>query len=722
MDLFNELYAGREIVIRGSTYQVLAPPVLSGQTATVCWMESREAFHWRLQKRAGPPNHFLLKVMKLNARMKRLSDLQDKLQAHYSQVAGFQLDQRICLTRGNDAETLRQFPELEYAILMPWLAWKTWTGLVQALSNKQTQYSYTWQQAQQLSYATAQVLYAMEFKGHAHTDIEGRNILYDEHFRQVALVDLEGFYMRDLDPPVIANLGTSGYQHHETRRNGQWSIYGDRFAGAILLTEMLTLWSDDVLRPGATTLFQQDELQEVKGDWHRDLVYQTLQRFGNPGLPELFRRAWDSPQLLMCPSLGEWRDAIQTIQGIHPQLTSSTSQPGTWPSGHSQPGSPWFGQSNSWADPSQPSSPSPALNPNQSSTDSLSLGPDKGKNTKGLLKGLLKGRRKLILALAVGGVAALGLGGWAIANSVGSGPGSVNRLPTPVPPTPTPTPTPHVSTWARSASGQTSSLAPTLIVWQRTLYMYFVDTTPNQGNTLTVVPVSGSSTPLAIANHASSQTPALASKGTTLTMAYVANNFLNTLLVTTSTDGLTWNSETTLNQSSATAPALASLGSTMYMAFVSDDNDHVILISSDTDGFNSNQPTQFNSDLAPTLLADQEGGTLIMAFVDTKRNNDLLITTSTDGATWSATQPTQQSASAAPALAYLGTTLYLVFPANDGSDTLQFISSQDMVNWSSAQSVGAMSTGAPSLALWNQGLTLAYVDSSDNLQIATSQE
>lgn len=732
MSLFDDLYLDKEIVVRGSTYRVIMPPVQEGQLMGVCWKESQEAFHWQLWKQAvGSSSRFLLKVMKPGVRAKRLSDLQEKLQKHYRQVAAFPLDQRICLTYDTDNEILRQFPELEYAILMPWLSWPTWAELVQALSNKQA-IQYTLQQAQQLSATTAEALCAMEIRGHAHTDIAGSNVLYTPDAQHVALVDLEGFYMPDPDLPIpaTASLGTPGYQHHETKRNGQRSSLGDRFAGAILLTEMLTLWSPDIqasLSPGATTLFQERELQEVQGDQRRDLVYRVLQSFGNTKLPELFKRAWDSPQISDCPSLGEWFDAIKAIQGSQPQLTSSTSQqfapplpnvpmpdPATFGSHPSQPNAPKFGQTTySAPNPSPTSNPMPAPPPVQQS--------------KGI-QSFFQDRRKFLLTLMAGGIgaAALSLAGWEIARSYqtegitnSSTPTTAAPSPTPTPP---PTPTPYVSSLPSKPVGLSSSLAPALMVWQQKLYMYYVDTTPNQGNSLTVVPTDNLNLPQQIANHASSQPPALVDQGSTLMMAYVANNSFDTLLTATSTDGLTWSGETTLSQFSATAPALAFVGSTTYMAFVSDDSDHVILISSDVDGFNSNQPTTFNSDLAPALLAGQDGQTLIMAFVDTKRNSDILITTSTDGSTWSATHPTNQTASATPAMAYLNSTLYLVFVANDGSSTLQFISSQDLVNWSAPKDGGGTSAGAPTLAAWNQGLTLAYVNRSDSLQIASSQE
>jgi hypothetical protein len=67
----------------------------------------------------------------------------------------------------------------------------------------------------------------------------------------VELLDLEGVYISGIPSPKRLSHGSPGYQHCRLGRQGQWSPYGDRFAGAILLTEMLTWWNPVVRWHGA---------------------------------------------------------------------------------------------------------------------------------------------------------------------------------------------------------------------------------------------------------------------------------------------------------------------------------------------------------------------------------------------------------------------------------------------------------------------------------------
>src|SRR5712691_9729036 len=76
--------------------------------------------------------------------------------APYKHVPGLSLGNRICLVKAKYPKLIAQYPNLEYAILMPWLPGKTWAGL---LLNGAASAHYTLSQAYRLALSTAQVLW-----------------------------------------------------------------------------------------------------------------------------------------------------------------------------------------------------------------------------------------------------------------------------------------------------------------------------------------------------------------------------------------------------------------------------------------------------------------------------------------------------------------------------------------------------------------------------------
>jgi len=78
---------------------------------------------------------------------------------------------------------------------------------------------------------------------------------------QVELVDVEQLYSPDLPETERSMAGSPGYAH-ATAASGIWEQAGDRFAGAILLAEMLT-WSSPRIRDEAAgdSFFEPSELQ-----------------------------------------------------------------------------------------------------------------------------------------------------------------------------------------------------------------------------------------------------------------------------------------------------------------------------------------------------------------------------------------------------------------------------------------------------------------------------
>jgi hypothetical protein len=162
----------------------------------------------------------------------------------------------------------------------------------------------------------ASVLVGLEGLRLAHCDISGANVIFDPVTFAIALIDVEDMYgeYRPGEPftqPASVPLGTPGYQHRTSAR-GQWGAEADRFAGAVLLAEMLG-WYDDRVRTEASgeSYFEPTELQQP-GCPRFGVLREALAALGGP-LAALLDRAWRSSALAECPSLAEWRYHIESV-------------------------------------------------------------------------------------------------------------------------------------------------------------------------------------------------------------------------------------------------------------------------------------------------------------------------------------------------------------------------------------------------------------------------
>lgn len=77
----------------------------------------------------------------------------------------------------------------------------------------------------------------------------------------VVLIDLEGFYAPGMIQPQALPSGSAGYAHQQAA-GGLWGLKADRFAGAVLLAEMLG-WCDGAVVNAACeeSYFEPAEMQ-----------------------------------------------------------------------------------------------------------------------------------------------------------------------------------------------------------------------------------------------------------------------------------------------------------------------------------------------------------------------------------------------------------------------------------------------------------------------------
>jgi serine/threonine protein kinase len=234
-----------------------------------------------------------------------------KLIQRSARIPGLYLPDRICLTTADHPDLIKAHPDLEYAVFMPWLTGKTWSEL---MLDPASSARYTLQQASALAETVAHLLRKLESMQLAHSDISGGNIFLSADLQRLQLLDLEGLYAPTTPAPPFLSQGSPGYQHRNAGSQGQWCPEGDRFAGAILLAEMLTWWNPRVralVDDHAGMLFQPAELQTDSSPCWSE-VRNTLW-FINPALLSLFDQAWFSASLAECPDFASWNSVLVAI-------------------------------------------------------------------------------------------------------------------------------------------------------------------------------------------------------------------------------------------------------------------------------------------------------------------------------------------------------------------------------------------------------------------------
>jgi serine/threonine protein kinase len=308
---------GETLIIGGIGYGFMPHPLLGSPLEDVYAVDGGEALIYQLQE-LETGHLWALKVSKASFRGAHIARAAVALAPHVA-APGLYLARRHCLVRTSHPDLIARYPDLEYAVLMPWIIGRSWAWLLQ---DRAASARYTRRHALTLARIAAQVLAYLEAHGLAHTDIAGGNVLLAPDLSRVELLDLENLYSPHSPSPRRRRLGTPGYQHPRISRRGQWRPDGDRFAGAVLLTELLA-WCDSTVREqtqqGAESLFQPHDLGEPAGPRWR-MLHAALQGIW-PTAAQLAERAAASRRLDGCPPLAEWHACLRRAceaEGISP--------------------------------------------------------------------------------------------------------------------------------------------------------------------------------------------------------------------------------------------------------------------------------------------------------------------------------------------------------------------------------------------------------------------
>lgn len=291
-----------KLYIQSSFYEFLPHPVLAGEVN--CVARDRSTIY---QLRRYPDNTlWALKISNPGYRDPQIVQKVHLFQ-QFRHLPGLRVVDRTCLTRAAFPELVNTYPSLEDALLMPWITGPTWAGF---MDDATISASFTMPQALELALTLAYTLWSLEVNHLTHTDIAGDNVIVANP-RRVEFIDIDGLYIHGSPLPAQPSRGWRGYQHRNLDQRGHCRPDGDRYAGAILLTEVLTWWKPLVraLTEG-DSLFPFGQLEHPDTLKRRLKAVRTTLREIHPVLRELFVQAWNSEDLTQCPDSATWVMAL----------------------------------------------------------------------------------------------------------------------------------------------------------------------------------------------------------------------------------------------------------------------------------------------------------------------------------------------------------------------------------------------------------------------------
>ncbi|USB31984.1 serine/threonine-protein kinase [Paenibacillus sp. YPG26] len=319
---------GDEIYISQTKYRVGQHPAAPGMAYA---QAGRQGTVYKLIPEHGGENAAkALKIFYPKYRNPALVYQSERMEI-FSSLPGLQVCSRLVITPETNGTLIAQYPEMLYAVLMPWVNGSTWMDVL--AHREQLTLTESWEMAKGL----AAVGSSMEQKGLAHCDLSSPNVLLPawrspNHkavgSSSVELVDVEQLYSPRLDPPDIHFTGSPGYalgQPVHRSSGGPWHAYADRFSGAVILAEMLA-WSDPriVAEAWGESYFAPEEMQTNSARF--ELMTESLEANWGKSAAELFVRAWHSDDVRNCPTFGEWLVAISMLAPEGPKTVSSPEQ------------------------------------------------------------------------------------------------------------------------------------------------------------------------------------------------------------------------------------------------------------------------------------------------------------------------------------------------------------------------------------------------------------
>ena len=159
-------HPNQPISISGQYFQFV--PILDLPNIPYCEI-GRKAQVFKIIRKDG--QLFALKVFFPYFRNSRILEINNLL-LNYPKLSGLDVENRIVITQINNKKLIEQFPDFEYAILMPWILKKSWSSIFMSKKGISLSKSFV------LAINFCKVILALEQKGLAHTDLSGTNVFF----------------------------------------------------------------------------------------------------------------------------------------------------------------------------------------------------------------------------------------------------------------------------------------------------------------------------------------------------------------------------------------------------------------------------------------------------------------------------------------------------------------------------------------------------------------
>jgi serine/threonine protein kinase len=247
-----------------------------------------------------------IKVFKSAYRTQQIALASRNLE-RFSTLAGMGVCRREVLSPTAAGEYPLDEPDLAWSVVMPWIEGSTWYDVITEPDAQKRQIDIVVMRT--IVEQFLNILIQLELNGVTHCDLSPGNLLIRLKPPEIDLIDVEEICANGMNIPENIPRGTPGYMH-KSASNGMWHPYADRFAGAVLLCEMVC-WSSNEFQAAMNgdSYFAPNEMQESCDRYH--LMRQTLIHFGGLELAEIFDRCWFSADLASAPAFWEWARALQ---------------------------------------------------------------------------------------------------------------------------------------------------------------------------------------------------------------------------------------------------------------------------------------------------------------------------------------------------------------------------------------------------------------------------
>jgi predicted flap endonuclease-1-like 5' DNA nuclease len=278
-------------------------------------------------------DHYALKVFAHLFRGDGILHVQAAL-GDVAALPGMDACQRVLVAAETHPVLIIDYPAADRSMLMPWVEGTTWQDIVVLGEEAQedgVDAPLTLESCQTLALDVAHMLAEIERHGYAHCDVAGANLIIQLKRRMTYLVDVEEMFGNGFPVPAQYPAGQTGYRHRSvpTTPTGQWSPSGDRYAGAVLLGEILC-WHDPKIRKvrDQISFFEEDDSKKPEA-WRKEEMEKSLEMHYPPKLTKLFRAAWRSDSLEGCPSMADWEAAIKgaVAPGLYPPRLQENPPP-----------------------------------------------------------------------------------------------------------------------------------------------------------------------------------------------------------------------------------------------------------------------------------------------------------------------------------------------------------------------------------------------------------